>query len=95
MSRSYKKSPVSTDGRRKTTKYFKNQANRIVRRSDGAYNGKSYRKLYQTWNIHDFISYWTLQDAIKSYEINDFWQERYGSLENFLNKVWAPVCRRK
>ena len=94
MSRSYKKAPVSTDGRRKTTKYFKNVANRKVRRAEGLYQGKSYRKLYNSWNIHDYISYWTIQDAIKYFERTGNFRE-YQTLDEFLNEVWYACYKRK
>lgn len=63
MSRSYKKTPV--------LKYApqgnvgQKFANRRVRRFKGEIsNGKAYKKLYETWNVHDHVERYTLQDAL-------------------------------
>jgi hypothetical protein len=69
MSRSYRE-PWYIDGygsRRKA--WFKNYANRVVRRSkDDIPNGKSYRKMFDQWSICDYrfrydphprINYWS------------------------------------
>lgn len=51
MSRSYKKHPWYKD----RSPYMKNQANRKVRRYKGEnLNHKSYRKLFQSWDICDY-----------------------------------------
>ena len=58
MSRSYKKHPVAPD---KVSYNSKRLANRKVRRSvnrgEELLKGKSYRKLYESWDIHDYIEY--------------------------------------
>lgn len=58
MSRSYKKHPVAPD---KVGYNSKRLANRKVRRSvnrgEELLKGKSYRKLYDSWDIHDYIEY--------------------------------------
>ena len=60
MSRSYKK-PWICD----RNPYSKNQANRKVRRYKRKIkDGKSYRKLYNSYNICDYKFYW---DKPKSY----------------------------
>lgn len=85
MSRSYKKSPVYTDGSRKTTKWVKRMANHKVRRHEKRitdalaamdrryvdarpFDGKSYRKFFESWWIHDYISYWTKAQAIHEWK---------------------------
>ena len=56
MSRSFKKHPVCTDGR-DGRKWPKRQANKTVRRfKKGLDDGKDYKKLYCSWNIHDYIA---------------------------------------
>ena len=56
MSRSYKHSPVYTD-RKCGAKWWKRQANRKVRNHKDVLNNKSYRKIYNPWEIHDYIIY--------------------------------------
>jgi len=64
MSRSYKHTPIHkmAPEHGKIGKHF---ANRRVRRYKGDLSsGKSYRKLYDPWEIHDWITYETLNDAL-------------------------------
>lgn len=65
MSRSYKKNPILKSCPKDGT-YGKRQANKRVRRfKDEISDGKEYRKLYCTWNIHDSVSRYTLNDALQ------------------------------
>ena len=99
MSRSYKKAPVCTDYSRKTTKYWKRQANHKVRRHQDVMNGKSYRKVYESWKIHDYAYYESKIDAITWYEKheNDIprWFKDVKNLDDYLNKYWAHDFLRK
>lgn len=55
MSRSRKKFPAASDYSRASTRFYKNQANRVIRRyKKGIPDGSSYKKLYCTWNICDY-----------------------------------------
>ena len=66
MSRSYKKNPVYTD-RPNGAKYWKRCANKKVRRyKDNLDDGKMYRRIYNSWDIHDYINRWTKEEAIKA-----------------------------
>jgi hypothetical protein len=114
MSRSYKKHPISKDGG-KSSKKNKQIANRIIRRKfkNNTQNifskkGKNYKKLYDSWEINDYISYWSKKDAINDWnkEVNEAtsrgvpleefgWHSIYKSLEDFLNKYWAKTSKRK
>ena len=103
MSRSYKKSPVYTD-RPHGAKYWKRVSNKKVRRYKGKLaNGKAYKKIYDSWEIHDYISYWTKQEAINDYYMhsssyNPFWfnwQDEYPTLEKYLNHIWEHDYHRK
>ena len=72
MSRSYRKNPIIKDNG-KSKKEMKSLANRKVRRklNDPDFNiadGKAYKKEIESWDIADFISRWTKEDAIKEYE---------------------------
>ena len=57
MSRSYKKLPVCKDGGPKWNKFAKRVANKKVRNTPVIPNGRAYKKVYETWNIHDWVSY--------------------------------------
>lgn len=60
MSRSYKKYPIVTDNG--CSKELKKYANRVVRQkmkdvNFGIANGKSYRKLFESYDICDYVFY--------------------------------------
>ena len=57
MSRS-KRKPYYTDYSKNYTKWAKRQANKVIRKIKfNLSNGKSFKKLYCSWNIRDWISY--------------------------------------
>ena len=67
MSRSYKKNPILTDGRNGQV-WAKRLANKKVRKyKKQLANGKSYRKLFESWDIHDWVSRYTVRDAEERY----------------------------
>ena len=94
MSRSYKHTPVHSDYTRNGTKQAKRRANHKVRRSFDIPSGKAYRKFSEPWDIHDYISYWTQEDAIDTYTR---FQNIYGdqTLEQYINKIWKKYYFRK
>ena len=122
MSRSYKKNPVYTDGKRRTTKETKQKANRCVRRynkqivngyfmRDPRYldiltlDGKSYTRFFPSWDIHDYVSWWSKAEAVNTYEHphwiydgfrNEWWHtyDQFEDLDEFLN-FWEKYQRRK
>ena len=97
MSRSYKKSPVYTD-RRHGAKYWKRQANRKVRHHKDVMNGKSYRKVYNPWEIHDWVSRWTKAEAIAWYnkhKDDKWWFKDAPTLDAYLNRYWEHDFHRK
>lgn len=96
MSRSYKKHPYYTDGSAGTTKRRKNTANKKVRKSDDIPNGSGYKKVFESWEIHDYFNRWTWAEAKKFYESggNEFLLKRYPTLKEFFN-YWMKCCRRK
>ena len=56
MSKSRRRTPIVKD--HNSGKFGKRQANKKVRREkDFSKNGKAYKKLFNTWNIHDFCNY--------------------------------------
>ena len=98
MSRSYKKNPVYSDGRTPTPKKIKRIANKKVRHTKNLADGKAYKKVFESWDIHDYISRWTWEDAKFKYfhpnlhGIN--WQEDYPTLKDFY-KYWIKFHRNK
>lgn len=110
MSRSYKKEPISKDNQRGGAKWGKRMAASRIRNIDPESEeaevlaGKSnrYKKINRdTYDIHDYVSRWTEDEARKAFENESnpdspySWHSRYGTVENFLNKVWAKNCKRK
>lgn len=90
MSRSVRRTPIRKD--HDSGKWGKRQANKKVRQEkDFAKNGKSYKKVYNTWDVHDFVSRYTQEDAIRDwYEEEQIkgsspWRhKKYGTLEKWL-----------
>ena len=96
MSRSYKKHPWYTDGRKGGQVISKRFANKTVRKyKHKIANKKAYKKLFCSYNIHDFISRWPWKEAKDEYEKN-LWnlQERYSTIKDFF-KHWNKNYRRK
>ena len=106
MSRSYKKHPIYTDrDKAGAAKFWKRRANRVIRhynQRDRVQHNK-YKRLFNSWEIHDWISRWSRREAIESYN-SFFWDNRekdwvqrwdYDSEEEFLNRHWAKYYRRK
>ena len=54
MSRSYRKPYIRDSG----TKYWKNQANKKVRKAPVVGNFGLYKKVFDSWNIYDYRCYW-------------------------------------
>ena len=70
MSRSYKKHPYTKDGGPTRVKFAKREANKKVRRTGDIPNGKSYRRVFEPWDIHDYVNYWSWEEAKKDWEEN-------------------------
>lgn len=67
MSRSFKKTPVVKDGR--SGKAGKKFANRKVRRyKHDLPNGKAYQKVFNSYDIHDYVNYYSYQSFKKDEE---------------------------
>ena len=84
MSRSYKKTPIVKDNiGGKTGKRF---ANKKVRRlKNELFKRKEYKKVFESWNINDYISYYSLEDAIIDW---------YNEEENKILKEYAPLHKK-
>ena len=94
MSRSYKKHPFYTDGSPRTTKEMKKVANSKVRHTEDVPNGKKYKKIFCSYDIHDWITRWSWKEAKKEYETNEFYQKKYPTLKDFY-KYWSKIYKRK
>ena len=96
MSRSYKKHPFCKDWNRRK-RVGKQLANRKVRaqlkRGIEIPSGKSYRKVFETWDIYDYHWYESKSEAIKNFETKRF---KYGpdTLEEAIND-WKKYYHRK
>lgn len=95
MSRSYKKHPWATDGRH-GQKIWKRFANKSVRHySNDIKNGKYYKRLYCSYNIHDYKSRWTWEEAKFKFEENVLYNfKNYKTLKEFY-RYWYKYYRRK
>ena len=100
MSRSYKKHPFCTDGSPHTTQESKKFANKKVRNTnfeDLPVKGKGYKKVYESYDIHDWKDRMTKEEWIKAYYKHREW---YGApcdhytLEEWI-KEWDKDFRRK
>lgn len=98
MSRSYKKSPYFTDGSPGTTKEAKRFASKKVRRmkSDDPLKGGSYKKVSESWEIHDYVGRWTWQEAKEEWERgdNEYLKKRYPTLKSYY-RYWLKCCKSK
>ena len=64
MSRSYKKFPLWKDNGPGSA-WSKRVANKKVRRTFDIPNGRAYKKVYDTYNIHDYFSYYPFKKWMK------------------------------
>jgi len=99
MSRSYKKTPVIKDNGQ-SKKKNKQLANRKVRRKlkdinyECSQNG-GYQKIVNSWDIADYVKYWSKDEAIQQWKENQYdLQKRYSTLESWL-LYWEKIVKRK
>lgn len=97
MSRSYKKSPWYTDGGAGGPKSSKREANKKIRHLDFdelPMKGKTFKKYYCSYDIHDYKSLWTYNEAVKDWESKECYHDRYDSFDEYI-KHWAKFYKRK
>ena len=98
MSRSYKRNPVCTDGKPHSTQESKKFANKRVRNTDFddlPRKGKGYKKVYESYDIHDWRNRWTEEEAKKDWERSrkrHYWFNK--TFKEYMN-YWAKCCKRK
>ena len=86
MSRSYRKTPeIHKDSPGSWRKYAKTQANQKVRRTKNIPNGRAYKKVYCSWEICDWKSWWSITDSVR-FEIKQY--ERILERKEEGNKIW-------
>ena len=114
MSRSYKKHPICKHPRHGSNKEARVRANRRYRRilnrnieaEEIAPHAKNdYQKFNDSWNIADYISYESIEEAKARYasyceKAKTFgwsWYEKMAALseEEFLKKYWYPYFYRR
>lgn len=106
MSRSYKKNPCAKDSGDK--KAMKQIANRTVRRrikkDEDMPSRLQHKKITESWDITDYKTRMTREEAIQWYNEQLEWQKNKGSLTYFLKryptlevwlKYWNKCYRRK
>ena len=94
MSRSYKKHPYYTDGTNGRV-IQKRWANKKVRNyTKEIENGRSYKKLFCSWEIHDFKIRDTWQEAKERYENSSWLKEKCPTLKDFY-KSWIKCHKTK
>ena len=69
MSRSYRKNPILKDRYgSKALRFFKRQSNKKIRRTEDVPKHKEFKKVYTSWNIHDYISRYSEQEFLETWE---------------------------
>ena len=95
MSRSYKKVPISKDNQ-SCSQETKKIANRKFRRQllDVPIKGNYYRKTFPRYLIHDWITYWSKENAREGYLNGTYSRKNCPTLEDFLNQ-WKKemICK--
>ena len=94
MSRSYKKHPFHTDHHVKTSKEKKRFANKKVRRTKSVPSGNAFKKVYPTYDICDWRSRWTWEEAIDDWNRWPHLRESYPTLKLFY-RYWFKCSRMK
>ncbi len=96
MSRSYKKNPYVTDGSPGVTKERKKFANKKVRNTQELPNNSAYKKVAESYDIHDWVHRWTWEEAKREWERNNFgWiQKRYPTLKDYY-RYWLKCSKLK
>ena len=85
-----------------TGKWGKKQANKAVRRNkNSSLKGKSYKKVYDSWDIHDYISFYPKEQAIKDWyeeehrpDLSRWRHKKYKTLERWL-LAWEKMMYNK
>lgn len=97
MSRSYKKNPCCTDGKAGKTKDSKRHSNKRARNKEDIPNYSGYKKVYCSYNIHDYCSRWTWEEAKQKWENasdDNYLKRKYSNLKDFY-RYWLKCYKTK
>lgn len=75
MSRSYKKTPIFKCNTRQGKKLANQRVRAYLKRGGEIANGNAYKKVFQSYNISDYETYETLNEAIIDWERNEKYYE--------------------
>jgi len=97
MSRSYKKFTYCSDGENGGATSGKKFANKKVRKAkldELPKKGKGYKKIYPQYDIRDYISYWTWEEALADFRKNPEWYKKCKTEKDFY-KYWYKMMKAK
>lgn len=95
MSRSYKKQPYNCDGN--SARSGKKFANKKVRQLDIEAlppKGNAYKKVYEQYDIRDWIYRWTWEEALAWYRKHPEQYSKYPTEKDFY-RYWYKIMRAK
>lgn len=96
MSRSYKKNPVYTDGRNGQKKAKRIAAKKVRNFDIEALpsKGNQYKKVSESYNIHDYVSRWTWEEAVDWYHKHPEQYSEYPTEKEFY-RYWYKISKMK
>ena len=97
MSRSYKKHPIVKESARRVSHRFKGKtlASRAVRRNEIP-NGKSgYKKVYCSWNVHEYAFYESEYEVRKEWDSKDSYLHKHYKTYKQALQDWKKNYKRK
>ena len=94
MSRSYKKVPIHKE---RNSKFCKSQANRRVRRTSDIADGRSFRKVYDTWSICDWRVLGSEEDFMRDWErdLHGYYRRKRILSRKQAHRRWLKLYRMK
>ena len=95
MSRSYRKNPICKDNG--SSKSSKRCANRKTRRHENELPSKGcyYKKIYEQYDIHDWVSRWTWEEALADFHSNGWRWHPEITNEKELYRYWYKAMKMK
>lgn len=95
MSRSYKKHPYYTDDTMaKDGKKFANKRVRNLELEELPIKGNSYKKVYEQYDIRDYISRWTWEEALENYRKHPELYRKCKTEKDFY-RYWYKIAKMK
>jgi hypothetical protein len=99
VSRSFKKHPACPQKPRRSLRETKRFVSKSVRNVEDVSNGRSYRKLFDSWDICDGVSLCSLDEWIRRYNRDDWYTEniikkRYPTLNDWIKQYHKAYTRK-